>query len=67
LKKKLGFEIFMTGVVVWDVVASNALHLPTLQFLPMWVGAMLEIEVGSRILSWFSSHVHLPKLLKPPN
>jgi len=65
LRKKLAFEIFISAVVVWDIVASNAYHLPTLQFFPMWVGAILEIEVGARVLTWFSRHVHVPRLLRP--
>ena len=67
LKKKLAFEIFISVVVVWDILASNAYHLPTLQFFPMWVGAILEIEVGARILGWFSRHAHVPKLFTPSN
>jgi len=64
-KKKLAFEIFISGVVVFDAVGSNAYHLPVWQFLPMWVGAMLEIEVGAKLLSWTSRLVHLAKLHLP--
>lgn len=64
MRKKLAFEIFISAVVVFDAVGANAYHLPIWQFFPMWVGAMLEIEVGARVLSWLSKRVHFPRLFK---
>jgi hypothetical protein len=48
-------------VVVFDAAGFYAYGLPYLQFLPMWAGAMLEIEIGARALGWLSKHVHSPK------
>jgi hypothetical protein len=45
VKKKLAFEIFISAVVVFDILGSRANHLPIWQFFPMWVGAIIEIEV----------------------
>jgi len=64
VKKKLAFEIFISGVVVFDAVGCYAYGLPTIQFLPMWVGAMLEIEVGARTLGWLSRRIHLPRYFR---
>jgi hypothetical protein len=64
LRKKLALEVFVSAVVVFDILGYEANHLPILQFFPMWVGAMLEIEVGGRILGWLSKRVHLARRLK---
>jgi hypothetical protein len=58
LKKKLAFEVFISGVVLFDAVGCYAYRLPTLQFLPMWAGAMVEIEAGARTFSWLSKRIH---------
>ena len=60
LKKKLALEAFMSGVVVFDALGYAWQHLPVWPFLPMWVGAILEVEVGARVLVWL--RVHIPKL-----
>ena len=65
LRNKTAFEIFISAVVVFDTVGYNAYHLPIWQFLPMWVGAMLEIEAGARALSWLSKLFHSVKLHRP--
>jgi hypothetical protein len=70
VKKKLAFEIFISGVVIFDMFGSYSYHLPIWPFFPMWVGAILEIEIGARLLNWLSKWVHLLKLLwfdSPPS
>ncbi len=52
-------------MVVFDAVGCYAYRLPTIQFFPMWVGAMLEIEVGARALGWLSRRIHLPRSFRP--
>jgi hypothetical protein len=52
-------------VVVFDTFGAHAYHLPIWQFFPMWVGAMLEIELGARVLSWLSKLFHFVKLHRP--
>ena len=64
MKKKLAFETFITAVVIFDAIGCYSYHLPTLQFAPMWVGAMLEIEVGARAFGWLSRRIHSPKLFR---
>jgi hypothetical protein len=59
LNKKLALEVFVTGVVIFDSVGYAWEHLPVWPFLPMWVGAMVEIQVGARVLGWL--RVHIPK------
>jgi hypothetical protein len=59
LRKTFAFEIFITGVIIFDALGWEWKHLPVWPFLPMWVGAMVEIEVGARIMSWLSKRVHL--------
>ena len=63
MKKKLAFEVFISGAVVFDAIGWHAYHLPVWQFFPMWVGAMAEIELGARALGWLSKRAHLVKLL----
>jgi hypothetical protein len=60
LNKKLALEVFVSGVVVFDTLGYAWEHLPVWPFLPMWVGAMVEIQVGARVLSWL--RVHIPRL-----
>jgi hypothetical protein len=60
LNKKLAFEVFVTGVVVFDALGYAWEHLPVWPFLPMWVGAMVEIQVGARVLGWL--RVRIPIL-----
>lgn len=59
LKKRRAFELFMTGVVVFDVVGFELAHLPVWQFLPLWLGMIVEVEASARFLTWLSKHVHL--------
>jgi len=54
VKTKLAFEIFMSGVVVFDIFGSAWRHLPIWEFFPMWVGVIVEIEVGARVLGRIS-------------
>jgi len=61
----VAFEVFISAVVVFDILGYNAYHLPIWQFFPMWVGAIAEIEVGARALSWLSKRVHFPNLNRP--
>jgi len=62
LKKKHALEIFVSGIVVFDIIGWSVDGLPIWQFFPMWVGAIVEIEVGARVLSWLGKRVHLSKL-----
>jgi hypothetical protein len=64
LKKKRALEIFVSAIVVFDAIGWYANGLPIWQFFPMWVGAIVEIEVGARVISWFGKRVHLPKVFK---
>jgi hypothetical protein len=64
LKKKHALEIFISAIVVFDIIGSNASDLPIWQFFPMWVGAIIEIEVGARVLSWLAKRIHLPNPFK---
>jgi hypothetical protein len=64
LKKKHALEIFVSGIVVFDIIGWSVDGLPIWQFFPMWVGAIVEIEVGARVLSWLGKRVHLSKLFK---
>lgn len=66
MNKKRSLELFVTGVVVFDAVGYHANHFPVWPFVPMWVGAMLEVEVGAFLLAWLArllphalrSHLH---------
>lgn len=58
MKKRLVLEILISAVLVFDIVGYYALQLPIWQFFPMWAGAIVEIEVGARILTWLSKRVH---------
>ncbi len=58
MKKRRAFEIFMTGVVIFDAVGYQIAHLPIWQFLPLWVWMIVEVEVGARALSWLSRRLH---------
>jgi hypothetical protein len=60
LKKKLALELFVTGVVIFDSLGYAWQHHPIWPFIPMWVGAMIEIQVGAKVLSWL--RLHIPKL-----
>jgi hypothetical protein len=62
-RKKALFQVFISGVVVFDAIGCYAYHLPTLQFLPMWAGAMLEIEVGARALGFLARRLHSSRAL----
>ncbi len=65
MKKKLAVEVFMTAVVIFDAAGYYSYHLPVWPFLPMWAGAMLEVEVGARVLTWLSRHLHVPWIHRP--
>jgi len=65
LRKKIAFQVFISAVVVFDAVGCHAFHLPTLQFLPMWVGAMMEIEVEARALAFLGRRFHSCRPLGP--
>ncbi len=65
MKKKRAFEIFMSGVVVFDILGSAWDHLPVWQFFPMWGAMILEIEVGARAFAWLSKRLHLAGLRWP--
>jgi len=54
LRKKLAVAMFVSGVVAFDAAGYHAYHLPVWPFLPMWVGAMAEVELGSRAIAWLS-------------
>jgi hypothetical protein len=64
LKKKLALEIFISAIVVFDIIGWNVQGLPIWQFFPMWAWAIVEIEVGARLISWLSKRVHPHKLFK---
>ena len=64
MKKKLALEIFISGVVVFDIIGWDLNGLPIWQFFPMWAWAIVEIEVGARILSWLGKRVHVSRQLK---
>ena len=64
MKKKLALEVFVSGVVVFDIIGWYSNGLPIWQFFPMWAWAIVEIEVGARVLSWLGKRVHLPKLFR---
>jgi len=61
LKKKHALEIFVSAIVVFDIVGWSASDLPIWQFFPMWAGAIVEIEVGARVISWLGKRVHLSR------
>ena len=58
MRKKLAVEVFVSGVVVFDMVGSWAYHLPVWPFLLMWVGAMLEVEFWARVIGFAARHLH---------
>lgn len=62
MRKKLALEIFISAVIIFDIWGWNANHLPVWQFFPMWAEAIVEIEVGARLVSWLSRtfHAHRP-------
>jgi hypothetical protein len=64
LKKKLALEIFVSGVVVFDIVGWNIQGLPIWQFFPMWAWAIVEIEIGARVISWLGKRVHLSRFFR---
>jgi hypothetical protein len=64
LKKKHALELFVSGIVVFDILGWSADGLPIWQFFPMWAGAIVEIEVGARVLSWLAKRIRLPNPFK---